>query len=273
MTLREKTRRDGNFLYRRKQSAFPVLYRLYKYCSADGDAMQIIDFIRDFQTLIAAFLALLGASLFLIATKAQIRAGEKQRADDRLADIKSLAAILAVEAEMSLRSAGYVAAMLYSNPRTAINQDFNFQVFRENLSSLGKLPGALPQQVMYCFNKVTELQTLVRERASALGQLGSEEEMGENLERATVSTVDIASSAIVELAILTPWLERVAETGAALSLEQAMHQIKPAFDRVNPLGRQLAAVKLQELKPPRTEGNDQESAEQSAPADADKPRR
>lgn len=223
--------------------------------------MRIIEVIRDFQTLIAGILALIGASLVLIATRAQIRASEKQRADDRLTEIKGLAAILAVEAEMSLKSAGYVAAILYTEPRTAIDQDFNFQVFRENLSSLGKLPGALPQQVMYCFNKITELQSLVRERTSALGQIGSQEEMGDNLKKSTVSAVDIASRAIVELAILTPWLERVAETGVALTLEEAMHQIPPAFDRVNELGQKLAGVKLQELKHQQMSAVDQDTAE------------
>jgi len=32
-------RRGGNFLYRRRQSAFAVLYRLYNHCSAIGYKM------------------------------------------------------------------------------------------------------------------------------------------------------------------------------------------------------------------------------------------
>lgn len=208
----------------------------------------MLEIIKDYQTLIAAFLALIGASIVVYTTKSQINAARKQEEEKQLQEIRSLAAILAVESEMSLKSAGYVAAILYKNPGEPVDQDFNFQVFKDNLSSLGKLPGALPQQVMYCFNKVISLQELTKERAAAILQLSEPKEMDENIKRSTISAVDIAASAVVELAILTPWLERVAETGDSLSIEKALEEIMPAFERVHPIARELAAVKIHEVQ-------------------------
>lgn len=161
-------------------------------------------------------------------------------------EVTDLARVLAVEAEISLKSAGYVAALIYLDPGCPIDQDFEFKSFQDMRSKVGILPGDLPSQVIYCFTRAIALQDLVRERAAAIIASGDPKSDGA-LSKSTISLVDQSVRLCVELSVLVPWLEKVSSEPISISLQQALKTISPALDRIHPIAQELAAIKIAEL--------------------------
>ncbi|MCT2533835.1 hypothetical protein N2488_11635 [SAR92 clade bacterium H231] len=207
----------------------------------------MIEFIKEFQTIISAFIALMGASIVVLTTRTQINAVKKQKEDEKNNEIKGLAAILSVEAGMSLQSCGVIASMIYQNPIVKIDQDLYYRVYTEKLSSLHAFPSDLLHQVMYSYQKIMSLHELVKDRLEAVHEMGSSEKLPDNIAKSNISTVDLAASTMLELSILMPWLDHLVETGEVLSADEATGKVGQALNHLNPIAQELAAVKLNEI--------------------------
>lgn len=208
----------------------------------------MVEQIKEFQTLIASFIALIGACIVVFTTRSQIKATEKQNEEKLNREIRGLATILATEAEICLRDAGSIASMIYKNPIAPILPDLDHRVFSEKLSSLGLLPGLLPNQIVYSYKKVRLLQDVAESRVKAINENDSTEQLPDDIAKLSTSTVDLAASTICELAILVPWLEHLAETGDTLSSEQALQKVDLSLERLDDIARELAIVKFQEFQ-------------------------